>query len=151
MVFYKSFVMQYALLLAGGTNAYGCLWWGVARFSHFPETCWVVQFLQLTKRDVNAHVSLFIHMYVCVGVYVRNEPLSLQYTHARKCHQVTRGEVRPNLNPKTRIDRRSTAAGTTTSCRCTGVCWCCRIWSSRTTRPSTRRSLSSAPSPSSYR
>ncbi|TFJ86293.1 hypothetical protein NSK_002501 [Nannochloropsis salina CCMP1776] len=46
-------VTKYGLVLFGSAHWFGCVWWAVARFSGFTESCWVSQFLRLTARPVS--------------------------------------------------------------------------------------------------
>jgi hypothetical protein len=46
-------VTKYALVLFGSAHWFGCIWWAVARFSGFVETCWVVQYYRLIGKAVD--------------------------------------------------------------------------------------------------
>ena len=45
-------VTKYGLVLFGGAHWFGCVWWAMARFSGFGDTCWVVQYLRLTGEPI---------------------------------------------------------------------------------------------------
>ncbi|GAB5032884.1 potassium channel skor-like [Nannochloropsis oceanica] len=47
-------VTKYGLVLFGGAHWFGCVWWAMARFSGFGDTCWVVQYLRLTGEPITS-------------------------------------------------------------------------------------------------
>ena len=47
-------VTKYALVLFGSAHWFGCIWWAVARFSGFGETCWVEQYLHSIGAPITA-------------------------------------------------------------------------------------------------
>lgn len=47
-------VTKYALVLFGSAHWFGCIWWAVARFSGFGDTCWVTQYYRLVGKPIDA-------------------------------------------------------------------------------------------------
>lgn len=46
-------VTKYALVMLGSAQWFGCIWWAVARFSGFGDTCWVTQYYRLVGKPIN--------------------------------------------------------------------------------------------------
>ncbi len=46
-------VTKYALVLFGSAHWFGCIWWAVARFSGFGDTCWVTQYYRLVGKAID--------------------------------------------------------------------------------------------------